>query len=481
MKYHVGQIALLGFCLVVMACCTGPARKASGAEKPRRPNFIVIMADDLGAKELSCYGHAKHRTPNLDRLAKTGVQFNTCYTACICHPTRFEIMTGQYGCTNGIYHFAGRPGGPRKDAPEEQIVNHLTFGQVLKDAGYATAQSGKWQLTGKIPKLVVECGFDEYCMWAYKHNLPDGVEHAGGWEGKKGAKTSRYWHPSIVQNGKYAPTTMDDYGPDIFTDFVIDFARRHKDKPFFVYYPMALTHSPYYSTPTTSPNAEEKFRSSKAEKFRENVEYMDKLIGRIVDALDELGIRENTIIMFTADNGTGGEGKGRPTELGARVPMIVNCPGTVKALGLSEALVDTSDVMPTLVELGKAELPEDLVIDGRSFAPILRGEKTDVRDWIFSYLGDRRVLRTKRWLLENNAPYRYGTLYDCGTSRDGSGYRVVTDSTDADVLAIKKEFEKILATKPVPSVAESDRRVPDKRPRKKKKNAYKDRLRNTTL
>ncbi|OHB79549.1 MAG: hypothetical protein A2W31_07320 [Planctomycetes bacterium RBG_16_64_10] len=427
-------------------------RTLAGTQPPsaRPPNFVLIMADDLGAKELSCYGHSRHRTPNLDRLARAGVQFNTCYTACICHPTRFEIMTGQYGSTNGIYHFAGRPGGPRPDAPAEQIVNHLTFGRVLKAAGYATALAGKWQLSGVLPDLVYECGFDEYCMWAYKHNLPAGVEHTGGWEGPPGGKTSRYWHPSVLRNGKYVPTTIDDYGPDLFNEFVIDFARRHQDQPFFIYYPMVLTHAPAYSTPATRPDAREKFRNSKAEKFQENVEYMDQLVGRMVAALDQLGLRDNTIIMFTADNGTGGEGKGTPTELGARVPMIVNGPGRVQPIGLADALVDTSDVMPTLVELSGASLPRDHPIDGVSFAAILRGEKTDVREWIFSYLGDRRVLRSKRWLLENNAPYDFGTLYDCGTRRDGSGYRDVTHSTDPEVRKAKEQFEQILAGKPVP-------------------------------
>ena len=212
---------------------------ARGAD--RRPNLIVIMADDLSSKELGCYGHPRHKTPHLDELARTGLQFDTCYTACICHPTRFEIMTGQYGSTNGVYHFAGRDGGPDRDSPEEQIVNHLTFGKVLQSAGYATAMSGKWQLTGEHPTLVRENGFDEYCIWAYKHNLPAGVEHTGGWEGKPGVKTSRYWHPSIVRNGKYVPTTIDDYGPDIYADFVIDFATRHREGPFFIYYPMTLT------------------------------------------------------------------------------------------------------------------------------------------------------------------------------------------------------------------------------------------------
>ncbi len=463
---------ILSFLLSIMAAaaaCT-PSLGEAAEKKPegRPPNLIVIMADDLGAKELSCYGHEKHRTPNLDRLARTGVQFETCYATPLCHPTRFEIMTGQYGSNNKIYNFSGRRGGPDPKSPEEQIVNHVTFAQVLKSAGYATALGGKWQLTGKVPTLVYETGFDEYCMWAYQHNLPEGVEHTGGWEGKPGSKTCRYWHPSIVKNGKYLPTEKDDYGPDIFCEFLIDFARRHKDGPFFLYYPMALTHAPYYSTPTTDPDETEKFRHS-ADKFQENVEYLDKLIGRIVAALEEMGLRENTVIFFTGDNGTGGQGKGQPTELGARVPMIVNGPGLVKPIGRSDELVDLSDVMPTLAELAGAELPRDRPIDGRSFAFLLRGEPGEPREWIFSYLGDRRILRTKRWLLEDNSPHHYGRLYDCGTRRDGTGYREVTDSTDPEVLAIKGQFEVILTTKAVPMLPTDGPLNPKQAPGKAKK------------
>jgi len=426
-----------------------PVAAARPADRP--PNLILILADDLGAKELSCYGNREHHTPNLDRLARTGVQFATCYATPLCHPTRFEIMTGQYGHHNGVYQFAGRPGGPSPNAPEEQIVNHRTFAQVLKTRGYATALSGKWQLTGKVPTLVFETGFDEYLMWAYKHNLPPGVEHDGGWEGRPGGKTSRYWHPSLLKNGKYVDTGPDDYGPDMFTDFVIDFATRHKEEPFFIYYPMALTHAPYYSTPATNPSEVEKFRHSPA-KFKENVEYMDHLVGRIVDALERLGLRENTVIFFTGDNGTGGQGKGQTTELGARVPMIVNCPGLVRPLGLRMELVDLSDVLPTLAELAGAEVPRDRPIDGHSFAPLLLGKPYTPRKWIYSYLGGKRIVRTERWLLENNSPGQFGRLFDCGTSRDGTGYRDVTDSTDPEVLAAKKMMLEILADKPVPKV-----------------------------
>jgi arylsulfatase A len=173
--------------------------------------------------------------------------------------------------------------------------------------------------------------------------------------------------------------------------------------------------------------------------------------------------------MFTADNGTGGEGKATPTELGSRVPMIVNCPGTVQPVGLSHALVDTSDVMPTLVEMSGAKLPAGHPIDGRSFAPILRGEKSDVRDWVFSYLGDRRVLRTKRYLLENNHPDDFGTLYDCGDSRDGTGYVDVTNSDAPEVRQVKQQFEQILATKPVPKAADAEAEAPKKGQKKKAK------------
>ena len=437
------------------------ARGQAAGKRP--PNLVVIMADDLGAKELGCYGNTRHKTPHLDELARTGVVFKTCFTAPLCHPTRFEIMTGQYGCHNGILNFAGRRGGPKRTDPQENIANHVTFAQVLKPKGYATALAGKWQLTGKIPKLVRETGFDEYAMWAYKHNLPPGVEHTGGWE-IANRKTSRYWHPSIVQNAKYRPTKPDDYGPDIFADFAIDFATRHKDKPFLIYYPMTLTHSPYYTTPDTTKSPADRFKHRRAN-FKANVEYMDKLVGRIVAAIDKLGIRDRTIVLFTGDNGTGGSGKGQPTELGARVPMIANCPGMVKARPPSDELVDTSDVLPTLADFAGAAVPKDRPIDGRSFAPYLRGKTETTREWIFAYLADWRILRTQRWLLERNSPHHYGRLLDCGTSRDGTGYKDVTGSTAPEVLAIKRQFEAILSTLPAPVLPKPTKR---KRPKGKR-------------
>ncbi len=453
-------VALIG--ILIISDVTALAKHEKNAGR-RPPSFIVMMADDLGAAELSCYGNTKHQTPRLDELGCKGIRFDTCYSTPICHPTRFEIMTGQYGHHNRVYHFPGRPGGP--SPADDEIAKHLTFVQVLKSAGYATALAGKWQLTGKHPTLIHECGFDEYCMWAYKHNLPEGVEHTGAWEGKPGTKTCRYWHPSIVRNGKYVPTTISDYGPDIFADFVIDFARRHKDEPFFIYYPMCLTHAWHLPTPDSVKSEESKLKHSQAN-FPADVEYTDKIVGRIVDAMKELGIADNTVILFTGDNGTGGRGKGQTTELGARVPMIVYGPGVVKGTGLCKELIDLSDVFPTLMEMAGADVPDGHVVDGRSFAHLLRGEQGPVRDWIYAYLGGRRVVRTKRWLLENNSPTQFGQFYDCSTCRDGTDYKKVTESNDPEVVAARRMIEKILTDKPVPDVSWEDQSV--KKPRKKR-------------
>lgn len=441
-------LALAAGCV---AGATAPSLAGTDGGTSRPPNLIVIMADDIGAKELSCYGNTFHETPNLDRLAETGVQFRTCYATPICHPTRLMIMTGQYGCHNGVYNFAKRRGGPDPDDPVEEMTNHVNFAQLLKAQGYATALAGKWQLSGKPPKMIIECGYDEYCIWAYEHNLPEGVKHTGAYEGDQ--KPARYWHPSILENGEYLPTQPEDYGPDIHNDFVIDYIRRNKERPFLVYYPMCLTHGPHERTPDTKPLDGAKYDEPKM-RYKGAVEYTDTLVGRLVSALDEMGLRENTVLFFTGDNGTGGDGKGEPTELGARVPMIVNAPGLVKTRGATDELSDLSDVLRTLCDLSGASVPKDRPIDGVSLAPFLRGETEQTRDWIFSYIGDRRILRTKRYLLEDNSPLHYGRLYDCRESRDGVGYKEITDSDDMQVLTVRRQFDALLENLPAPRLDE---------------------------
>ena len=432
---------------------------------PERYNFIVMMADDLGAAELACYGHKDHRTPNLDRLAQQGIRFETAYSTPICTSTRVMIMTGRNGFRTGYFNFMERTWSPKPGSPEHDVGAKTTFADLLKQAGYATGVAGKWQLTGEGENLVRDTGFDDYRIWAYKHNLPPGVTHTGAWENEKGQKTARYWHPSIVQNGKYMPTKETDYGPDLFADFIIDFARRHKDEPFVAYYPMALTHSPWDPTPDLASPGKKTSGG-----LKNNVEYMDHVVGRIVKAIDSLGLREKTIIIFTGDNGTQGNGKGQVTELGARVPFIASCPGTIPQGKVSGELVSLTDVLPTLVEFAGAKMPSDYVIDGVSLAPTLRGGTAEHRPWLFSYLGDGRMLRDKRWLLEGN-----GKFFDCGPRRDGTGYKDVTNSKDPEVKAARARFEQILKDLPGPhghpGLKQPDPNAEPKKQNKKKNKA----------
>ena len=353
-------------------------------------------------------------------------------------------MTGQYGFHNGFLGMSNPAFTPPAGSPQRDIGSHFTHADLLKTRGYATAQCGKWQLSGVIPTLVHDAGFDEYRMWAYAHNLPAGMKHAGGFEDKQETKPARYWHPSIMENGKYLPTKPGDFGPDMFNDFALDFARRHKDGPFFIYYTSALTHSPRVETPDPAkPGA--RWPAG----LKSNLEYLDHLMGKLMAGLKAEGLEENTLIIFIGDNGTGNEGKGTTTELGARVPGIIRGPG-VKPGVVTKALADLTDIMPTLAEVSGAELPKDKPYDGKSLVPLMRGDTTTHRDWIYSHLDDGRVLRDPRWLLQIPIGGKAGRFFDCGDSRDGSGYKNVSDSTDPEVKAARERFASILASLPEP-------------------------------
>ena len=436
------RLLILGAAFWQALLCGGVCDAAAPNGKPY--NFVVVLADDLGAKELACYGHPRHATPQLDRLAKEGMRFETCYATPICSPTRVLVMTGQYAFRTGYFHLIGRPFAPLPSSPDYDVAKKITFSHLLQAQGYATGLAGKWQLPGQVPTLVHDCGFDEYRMWAYADNLPQGVVHTGAFEGRAGSRTSRYWHPCILENGKYRPTKETDYGPDLFNEFAIDFIRRHKDQPFCFYYPIPLTHGPHVETPDPQRPGQKRPPG-----FQSNLEYLDHLMGRLAAAIDDAGIAEHTLLVFIGDNGTAGSGKGTVTELGARVPLIVRCPGTVKAGVVSRQLVSAADIFPTLLELAGVSLPAGHVIDGTSLVPTLRDENAKHREWIFSYLGRGRILRDERWLLEDEGNGRVRFIA-CGDSRDGSGYRDVSDWRDAEVAAARKRMEAILEKLPGP-------------------------------
>jgi arylsulfatase A len=363
-----------------------------------KPNIILIMADDLGYETIGANGGTSYQTPVLDKLAATGARFTHCFVQPLCTPTRIQLMTGQYNVRN-YARFA------------EMDPKSVTFAHLLKSAGYATAIAGKWQL-GRDPELPKKFGFDESCLWQHTRRPP------------------RYANPGLEFNGVEKNFTNGEYGPDIVNDYALDFISRNKDGPFFLYYPMMLTHAPYQPTPDSKswdPKAVGENVNRAPKHFGDMVEYMDKLIGKLVAKLDALAIRDNTLVIFLGDNGTGKGtrsmlggravtgGKGTTTAAGMHVPLIVNWPGHVSAGKVHADLIDSTDFLPTLLEAAGVAPKPELTIDGRSFLPQLRGGKGQPREWVYSWYSPRQGnnLTVREFAFNSRFKlYRSGNFFD---------------------------------------------------------------------
>lgn len=364
----------------VKSAVATPAPRAT-----RQPNIILILADDLGVEGINAYGGEYH-TPNIDALARAGVRFDNAHAMPLCTPSRTRIMTGQENHRNyqAFGHLA--PG-------------QVTFGNVLKQAGYATGMVGKWQLSGNgfdgrqgiTPE---EAGFDESYLWQLK---------------VRDAKGSRYWGPTRSVNGRTV-IREEGFGPDSDLAFALDFVERHKDGPFFLYFPMVLVHDPFVPTPASldAPSSKDRFAGM--------VTYMDRQVGQLLDRLKELGLEDDTVVIFTGDNGTNRKitsyrdghpiagGKGSPTLNGTHVPLIVRAPGIGVSDTVSEGLFDFTDVLPTLAELAGAKVGPG-PIDGVSQLPVIAGKARSVRRTIFMHYAPRwnfepsRFVFDERWKL----------------------------------------------------------------------------------
>jgi arylsulfatase A-like enzyme len=395
--------------MAVLPGCTG----SGGKKSENRPNIILIMADDLGYETLGCNGGTSYQTPNLDELARTGARFTNCYANPLCTPTRITLMTGRYMHRN-YTAFGEWP-------PEEP-----SFGHMMKDAGYATAMVGKWQLGDITPH---QLGFDEFLL-------------------KVNSNRDGYADPIIYSSDHPEPEKFDgQYGPDVFWEYISGFLERHSDEEFFLYYPMFLTHF-YFSPTPESPEWESGDRHLTAEHhlrpdplnqrfFTDMVRYMDKNIGRIADKLEELGIRENTLLLFLGDNGTersirssmgdleiAGE-KGWLTSAGTHVPMIVNWPEWVDGGLVSDIPVVPADFFATIAEVSGAKPRRptgDGNLDGISFLPVLSGIPGNVREWaLVEYVLENRG----KMYRGNEGRYVLNTrwkLYGSGVSQRGQNY-----------------------------------------------------------
>ncbi|MFI5378436.1 MAG: sulfatase-like hydrolase/transferase [Tepidisphaerales bacterium] len=360
---------LVPFAWVLLLAVCG---RAVAAEPPR-PNIIFVLADDLGIDGVSCYGGDAHKTPHIDSLASSGLRFTTCYAAPLCGPSRCLLMTGRYAFrTGGLTNQSWRSGGPGAKSADEYPIARL-----MKQAGYATGQAGKWRQVGESPR---DWGFDEY--------LTDNT--ASGW----------YWQTRYNKNGDDLHLPEGTYGPDVIQDFTFDFIRRHKDQPFFVYYAMHLVHKPTLRTPDTA-------QGTKAidKLYDDNIRYMDKQLGALVAELERLGLRKNTLVIFSGDNGTAAGypspvrgrmingWKGSMLEGGSRVPFIASWPAATPAGKVTDDIVSFADPYATFAELAGVKPPEGFKTDGQSFVPQLRGQPGAPRAWAYVQLGAHWYVR----------------------------------------------------------------------------------------
>jgi arylsulfatase A len=402
---------------------------AGGFAAAEPPNVILIMADDLGYETIGANGGTSYRTPVLDKLAAVGARFEHCYVQPLCTPTRVQLMTGAYNVRNYITFGQMDP-------------KLTTFGNLFKSAGYATCIVGKWQL-GHDDELPRRFGFDEACLWQHTRRPP------------------RYTNPGLEINGIQKDYDQGEYGPSLVNDYARDFIARHKgkEKPFFLYYPMILTHSPYQPTPdsrTWDAKAKGENVNQRAEHFGDMVEYMDKLIGRLVAKLDEHNLRQNTLLIFIGDNGTGKGtksqmagrtvvgGKGSTTAAGMHVPCIVSWPAAIASPVVSQDLVDSTDILPTICAAAGVPIPQDMKIDGRSFLPQLCGEKGEPREWVYSWYSPRGEALREFAFDQHFKLYRSGEFYALDRDRAEQNPLRVTDLKYDDAIAAAQRLQAAL-------------------------------------
>jgi arylsulfatase A len=389
----------LSFILLVFINCN------SKDELKQKPNVILIMADDIGFECLSINGSTSYKTPVLDSLALNGVNFTKAISQPLCTPSRVKIMTGKYNFRN-YEHFT------------YLNSNQKTFGNLFKENGYKTAIVGKWQLNGIKIKAVdknisqdnkrpYEFGFDEYSLWQLTKTKDLG---------------ERFANPLIEQNGKFLPRNENAYGPDVVSDYAVDFIKRNKDNPFFIYYPMLLVHDPFVPTPDSPEWQSLETRSKKDNKyFVDMVAYMDKIIGKIVDELEAQGIAENTLLLFVGDNGTHPRiisqtengsirgGKGNTISHGVNVPMLASWPSIIEKSKSYSGLVNFNDFYATFSDILNVENAGD----GESLVQILKNKGTLKRETVSIYYDPmwgqskfRNVFsQTKRYKLYQNGEF----------------------------------------------------------------------------
>jgi len=369
--------------------------RSEAAEAGDKPNFVVVFCDDLGYGDVGCFGSAKNRTPNIDRMATEGMRFTSFYvTSGVCTPSRSSLMTGCYPRRINMHQNEDGlcvlfPVNKKGLHPKE-----ITIAEVLKGQGYATACIGKWHLGDQPEFLPTRQGFDSYFGIPYSNDM-----------GGKGNGDKRPPLP-LMRNERVVEAPADqDTLTRRYAEEAVRFIEANKDRPFFVYLPHAMPHMPLHAT--------DAFRGGSANGlYGDVIEEIDWSVGRILDTLRRLDLDRRTLVVFTSDNGaTGGKGrsnaplrghKGTTWEGGMREPCVMRWPGRIPAGTACDELACTMDLLPTLAYLAGANPPGDRIIDGRDIRPLMFGLKdarTPHEAFYFYQMDQLQAVRSGRWKL----------------------------------------------------------------------------------
>jgi len=353
----------------------------AGAAQAAPPNVVIILADDLGYGDLGCYGHPKFKTPRIDKMATEGarlMQFNT--PAPFCAPTRASLLTGRYPFRCGMTQNPAPDGGSEADAlalPRSEI----TLAQVLKTAGYATGMVGKWHLGHKAGSLPTERGFDEYYGIPYSNDMRP-VQLL------KDTEVAEYPVVQATLTTRYAERATD-------------FIQRNKDKPFFLYFAEAMPHKPLAAS-------EKNYKQSGGGLYGDALADLDDSVGAVLDALKKHELDDNTLVLFTSDNGAWFGGscgglrgmKGTNYEGGYRVPMIARWPGKIPAGHVSNELAVMMDLFATVLHVTGTKLPDERIVDGRNILPLFTSSGSSPHEHVFGHQGPLlHTIRDSRWKL----------------------------------------------------------------------------------
>jgi len=413
-------LGLLGSGLVagVSPGCAGTKDKAvSGVRQSARPNFILILADDLGYGDLGCYGNSKNKTPHLDRLARQGMRFTDFHSnGPMCSPTRAALLTGQYQHRFGKI-FEG-PLSAKRHVHEGLPHDVVTLPEMLKAAGYVTGMFGKWHLGYEQPNLPRQHGFDEFRGLL----TGDGDHHSH--ISRSGDED--WWHDNEIE-------METGYSVDLLTRHSIDFMTRHRHRPFFLYLAHLAIHFPwqgpdekghrvkgrdYWNLSKLGPHEEGQVGSV----VRRMIESLDESVGRVMAALESLGLADNTFVFFASDNGGylnyadrfAGEissngplrgQKGEVFEGGHRVPAIAWWPGRIASGVVTDETTMTMDLMPTYADLAGASPPR--ATDGTSLTSLLFERKPLPSRDLFWRKDEDWAIRCGPWKLVQSDGGRY--------------------------------------------------------------------------